>query len=71
MDYLAEIITGKEKKLKCSGYMSGAKHDVTEYQLNIGKYWWSFGCPVCGFGSGGSLTEEDHKKLHNLTVNTL
>jgi hypothetical protein len=64
VEYLKEILDGKEPKPKCvGGVESMPQHEITEYVLIIGKYWFSFGCPKCGFGTGGSLSEKDHEIL--------
>jgi len=65
-DYLADIIKLKEQKPKCSGYPIPNTHEVAEYELIVGKHLFSFACPKCGFGSGGSLTEEDSNRLNEL-----
>jgi hypothetical protein len=68
-EYLADIILGKKPKPKCFGNMAQQYHEETEYTLIIGKYWFSFGCPKCGFGTGGSISEKDRDYLQSLTQN--
>jgi hypothetical protein len=70
VDFIEDVIRGKEK-YKCVGFPIPYTHDVVEYQLTIGKSMYSYACPKCGYGEGGSLSEEVCKKLQALQKEVL
>lgn len=67
-EWLKDIITGKVESSFCAGTFSGFTHEVIKYQLVIGKSVFSYFCPVCGFGTGGMISEEDAKELFDLQI---
>lgn len=65
-EYLEDLITGKEKSHRCSGYPLPNTHEMRDYVLYIGKGFYSYACPECGFGQGGSLSEEACERLRKI-----
>ena len=65
-EYLRDIILGKLEPLRCSGYPIQKSHQVVDYKLTIGERIYSYCCPICGFGQGGSLSEQDCNELREL-----
>ena len=65
-EYLEDLIIGKEKRPVCTGTTLWNKHEPAEWTITIGKSVYGFCCHKCGFGQGGSLKEEDAKRLSDL-----
>lgn len=63
---LAEIITGKAKPYICSGFPIPGTHEPIEYDLSLGVESYLYVCPICGFGQGGGLSEEEVNALTDL-----
>ena len=62
IEYLISIDKGERSNNTCCGYPTFNSHDETEYVIGVGIHWWSHHCPICGFGSGGSLSGEEYRK---------
>lgn len=67
-DYLEEVITGKAERLKCSGFLAQQPHETVDYEVHVGGQWFSYACPKCGFGTGGSISSQDRDRLLNAII---
>ena len=63
IDWLVDVMNGDAEPFTCSGYPTPGPHEVVKYQLDFGRHYYGYACPICGFGSGGSIREEDYKRL--------
>lgn len=67
--FIETIIIGTQKPYRCSGYLKW--HKSVDYELNIGKSIYSYACPICGFGEGGSINEKIAERLQKLQRDSL
>ncbi len=65
-EMLAEIITGKSTPYVCTGFPIPGTHKRVEYDLSLGITSYLYMCPICGFGQGGGLSEEEVNALADL-----
>ena len=65
-DFLRDTILGKVSTYTCCGYHASQHHKLAKYTLTVGKGTYFYCCPICGFGEGGTLSEEVCDELREL-----
>ena len=58
-DQLLAIERGEMERPVCTG-VKHYEHDPAEWTINVTDYTFSYGCPICGYGGGGGLTDEQY-----------
>ena len=64
IDYFIGLKQGTEEPAICYGF-EPHRHKPIERIVSINKYFYSHVCPLCGFGSGGGISEEDYDRYHS------